>query len=44
LHHSPFAHHRLNLLHPAEENQPPGAAIKQSFSTQFAHSDRLELT
>ena len=25
LHHSPFAHHRPNLLHPAEENQRPAA-------------------
>jgi len=27
-----------------EENQPPGTAIKENFSTQFAHSDRLEST
>ena len=25
LHHLPFAHHRPNLLHPAEENQRPAA-------------------
>jgi hypothetical protein len=41
-HRSP--HHRLNLLHPSEENQPPGTEIKENFSTQFARSDRLEST
>ena len=44
LHHPPSAHHRPNLLHPAEEKSAPGAPIKQSFSGQFAHSGRLEST
>jgi hypothetical protein len=32
LHHPLSAHHRPNLLHPAEEKSAPGAPIKQSFS------------
>jgi hypothetical protein len=42
LHHPPSAHHRPNLLHPAEEKSAPGAPIKQSFSGQFALTGRLE--
>ena len=35
LHHPLSAHHRPNLLHPAEEKSAPGAPIKQSSSGQF---------
>jgi hypothetical protein len=44
LHHPLSAHHRPNLLHPAEEKSAPGAPIKQSFSGQFALTGRLGST
>jgi hypothetical protein len=31
LHHTPFAHHRPNLLHPAEENQRPAPRSSGAF-------------
>jgi hypothetical protein len=32
LHHPPFAHHRLNLLPPAEENQRPAPRSSRVFN------------
>ena len=37
LHHPPFAHHRPNLLHPAEGNHRP-APRSRSFSTKYVDS------
>ena len=38
LHHTPFAHHRPNLLPQRKENQDDRPGFKQSFSTQYVDS------
>jgi hypothetical protein len=40
LHHPPLAHHRTESPAPNRRESATGAPIKQSVSTQFAHSGR----
>src|ERR1700733_7677141 len=39
LHHPPFAHHRPNLLHPAEENQRPAPRSSRVFQRNSSTPD-----